>query len=59
MTMKNMAEELAMLDALLILFQIYKNQKRPVEGFDDTSDEEVDLGEYANPRGRRRGERQW
>ena len=36
-----------------------QNQRRPIVGFDDTSDEEADLGEYANPCGRQRGGRQW
>ena len=35
-----------------------RNQTMPVAGFDDTSDEEADLGEYANPCGRQRGGRQ-
>ena len=29
-----------------------QNQIRPIAGFDDTSDKEADLGEFANPRGR-------
>ena len=36
-----------------------RNQRRPVAGFNDTSDEEDDLGEYANLCGRQRGGRQW
>ena len=36
-----------------------QNQRRPVAGFDDTSSEEADLGEYANSHGRQRDGRQW
>ena len=35
-----------------------RNQKRPTVGFDDTSDKETGLGEYANPRGRQKGGQQ-
>ena len=34
-----------------------RNQRSPTIGFDDTSDEEADFGEFANPRGKQRGER--
>ena len=34
-----------------------RNQKRSIIGFNDTSDEEADLGEFANPRGRQKGGR--
>ena len=33
--------------------------QRSIIGFHDTSNEEADLGEYANPLGRQRGGRQW
>ena len=33
------------------------NQRRSIVGFDGTSDEEVDFGEFANPCGRQRGRR--
>ena len=36
-----------------------RNQRRSTKGFDDTSDEEADLGEYANPHDKQRGGRQW
>ena len=36
-----------------------RNQRRLVLGFDDTSNEEADLDEYANPRARQRRGRQW
>ena len=36
-----------------------QNQRMSVVGFDDTSYEEVGLGEYANPHGRQRGGKQW
>ena len=36
-----------------------RNQSRSIAGFDDTSNEKADLGEYENPRGRQRGGRQW
>ena len=36
-----------------------QNQRRPITGFDDTSDEEADLGEFTNPCGRQRGGKQW
>ena len=36
-----------------------RNQRRSTVGFDDTSDEEAELGEFANPHGRKRGGRQW
>ena len=58
MMMENMVEELATLDPLLIPFQIYEIKEGQPAAFDDTSNEEVDLGEYANPRGRQRGGRQ-
>ena len=57
MMMRNKAEELAQLYPLLISFQIYEIQKRSIIGFNDTSDEEADLGEFANPRGRQKGGR--
>ena len=36
-----------------------RNQRRPTTRFDDNSNEEADLGEYANPHGIQRGGRQW
>ena len=36
-----------------------RNQRRPVVGFDETLDEEANLGEYENPRGRQKCGRQW
>ena len=36
-----------------------RNQRSLTVGFDDTLDEETDLGEFANPHGRQRGGRQW
>ena len=36
-----------------------RNQRRSTVGFDDTLDEDVDFGEFANPRGTQREGRQW
>ena len=36
-----------------------RNQRRLTIGFYDTLDEEANFGEFANPRGRQRGGRQW
>ena len=35
-----------------------RNQRRPIVGFCDTSDEEANFDEFANPCGRQRGRRQ-
>ena len=44
MMMRNKAKELASLDPLLITLQ-----RRPTSGYYDSSNEEVDFGEFANP----------
>ena len=36
-----------------------RNQRRLIVGFDDTSNEEADFGEFINPCGRQRGGNQW
>ena len=36
-----------------------QNQRRSTVGFDDTLDEDVDFGEFANPRSRQKEGRQW
>ena len=36
-----------------------QNQRRPTIGFDDTSDEDANFGEFAIPCGRQRKGRQW
>ena len=36
-----------------------RNQRRPTIGFDDTSDEDANFGEFVKPRGRQRKGRQW
>ena len=36
-----------------------RNRRRLTIGFDDTSDEDADFGEFANPRVRQRGGRRW
>ena len=41
------------------LIPYIQNQRRLVVGFDDTSDKEVDFGEFANLHGRQQGGRQW
>ena len=47
MTMRNMVEEFAPLDLLLITFPKYKI-KGQSKYFYDTSDEDADFGEFAN-----------
>ena len=59
MMMRNKTEDLTPLYPFLITFHIYEIKERLIARFDDTSDEEADLGEFAHSYGRQRGERQW
>ena len=59
MMMRNKTKELTPLDPFLIPVQIYDIKEGHPAKFDDTSDEEVDLGEFVNSHGRQRGGKRW